>query len=208
MMITSALSIRETVGKPRRRARISRPTVLARRGRVWERLLAAAARLMAERGGAAVSVEEILRAAGVSRGTFYGFCSNKAQLVAAILDPVLREGTAALERIMRLPAEQVVAGIVDLYVDLWRRHRDALLMISGVDAEAFALIRDAHAGYTDAMQRALERAAAGGCLRNGSASYSFRVLTRTAVPLLKVYQDHPEGERLYRDGMLALLLRP
>jgi hypothetical protein len=98
-----------------------------------------------------------------------------------------------------------VPAIVALYLDLWSRRRNALLMIPGVDAEAFALMRDAHSAYTDAMQRTLEKAAAGGHLRNSSASYSFRVLTRTAVPLLRVYQDHPDSARLYRESMLALL---
>lgn len=205
-MTIAALSTRDTVRKPRRRGRISRPTVLARRGQVWEALLEAAGRLMGERGAAGVSVEQILIAAGLSRGTFYGYCRNKSELVAAIIEPVFREGTAALNRVITLPPAEVVPAVVTLYLDLWARRRNALLMIPGVDAEAFALMRDAHAGYTDAMQRALERAAAGGQLRNGSSSYSFRVLTRTAVPLLRVYQDHPDGERLYRDSMLALLL--
>lgn len=202
-----ALPTRDTVRKPRRRGRISRPTVLARRGQVWEALLEAAGRLMGERGVAGVSVEQILIAAGLSRGTFYGYCRNKSELVAAIIEPVFREGTTALNRMSTLPPAEVVPAIVALYLDLWARRRNALLMIPGVDAEAFALLREAHAGYTDAMQRALETAATGGRLRNGSASYSFRVLTRTAVALLRVYQDHPDGVRLYRESMLALLLK-
>jgi AcrR family transcriptional regulator len=161
---------------------------------------------MGERGVAQVSVEQILIAAGLSRGTFYGYCRNKSELVAAIIEPVFREGTMALNRMSTLPPAEVVPAIVALYLDLWTRRRNALLMIPGVDAESFALLREDHAGYTDAMQRALERAAAAGQLRNGSASYSFRVLTRTAVPLLRVYQDHPDGARLYRESVLALLL--
>ena len=58
------------------------------------------------------------------------------------------------------------------------------------------------------MHRALVRAEAGGQLRNDSAMDSFRVLTRTAVPLLRVYQDHPDGQRLYRESMTALLAAP
>ena len=207
-MPRTANAAHDTVRKPRRRSRISLPTVLVRRGQTWEGLLQAAGRLMAERGVAGVSVEDILLAAGMSRGTFYGYCSSKSELVAELLEPVFLEGTAALEQLMTRSARDIIPAILDLYADLWHRRRNALLMIPGVDAETFALIRDAHADYTDAMQRALERAATGGQLRNGSASYTFRVLTRTAVPLLRVYQDHPEGARLYRESMLALLLRP
>lgn len=195
-----------TVHKPRRRARITSARVLDRRGQVWEDLLDAAARLMAEKGVAAVSVEQILLAAGISRGTFYGYCRNKTDLVVAIVEPVFAEGTPVLEDLAERRPGDVVPGIVALYADLWRRRRHALLMIPGVDAAAFARLRAAHHDYTAAMKAALERAESGGKLRNGSAAYSFRVLTRTAVPLLRVYDDHPDGERLYRASMLALLV--
>ena len=57
------------------------------------------------------------------------------------------------------------------------------------------------------MKSALEQAADGAQLRNGSADYSIRVIARTAVPLLRVYGDHPDGERLYAESLRALLLR-
>lgn len=198
--------MRHTVRKPRRRARIVSAKVVDRRGQAWEALLAAAGQLMADRGVAAVSVEQILLAAGMSRGTFYGFCGGKADLVGAIISPALDEGAAALGRLAARPPAEVVPGIVALYAALWARHRNALLMIPGVTADAFARIRDAHGAYTGALKLALERAASGGQLRNGSAEHSFRVLTRTAVPLLRVYQDHPDRERLYRESMTALLI--
>jgi hypothetical protein len=37
------------------------------------------------------------------------------------------------------------------------------------------------------------------------ATCSFRIISRTAVPLLKIYADHPNGSALYHDAMLALL---
>lgn len=195
-----------TIHKPRRRSRVTSSRVAVRRGRVWDRLLEAAGRLMAEHGVAAVSVERILLAAGISRGTFYGFCRNKTDLVVAIVAPVFAEGTAALQSLAVRPPGEVVPGIIDLYEDLWRRRRHALLMIPGVDPVAFGRLRAAHGEYTAAMQSALQRAAAGAQLRNGSAAYSFRVLSRTAVPLLRIYADHPEGARLYRESMMALLV--
>lgn len=197
--------MKTTVRKPRRRARITSERVLDRRGQVWEELLAVAGRLMAEQGVAAVSVEQILLGAGISRGTFYGYCRNKTDLVVAIVEPVFTEGTPVLVDLAGRPPAEVVPGIVALYSDLWRRRRDALMLIPWVDAAAFARLRAAHQGYATAMQAALARAESGRMLRNGSATWSFRVLTRTAVPLLRVYDGHPDGERLYRDSMLALL---
>ena len=200
--------MRRTVRKPRRRERVVSPKVVDRRGQVWDGVLAVAGSLMAEQGVAAVSVEQILLAAGISRGNFYSFCGGKSELIAAIIKPALEEGAANLGQLTARPAADIIPAIVGLYEELWNRHRSALLMIPGVTADAFARIRDAHRAYTDAMNRALERAEAGGQLRNGSAKDSFRVLTRTAVPLLRVYQDHPDGQRLYRESMIALLAAP
>jgi AcrR family transcriptional regulator len=186
--------VKSTILKPRRREQ------------VLEGLLTAAGALLAERGLAQVSVEQILLAAGISRGTFYGYFGSKAELAAAILRPVFEEGTAALEALADRPPATIVPGIVDLYLDLWERRRDALLMIPGVDADTFGRVREAHVAFTESLHLALEKAAEAGQLRNGSASYSLKVLTRTAVPLLRVYQDHPDQAQLYRESLLALLL--
>jgi len=197
--------MRQTVRRPRRRERITSRKVIERRGQAWERLLETAAGLMAARGVPGVSVEQILLASGVSRGTFYGFCSGKTDLLVAILEPVFAAGTSALGALGARPAAEVVPGIIELYAQLWQRHRDALLLIPGVDAAAFSRLRSAHDAYTLAMKRELLRAQNAGYLRTGDAECTFRVITRTAVPLLRVYQEHPQGERLYRESMQALL---
>jgi AcrR family transcriptional regulator len=200
--------VRNTVRKPRRRERIVSPKIVDRRSQVWEGLMAVAGRLMADRGVAAVSVEQILLAAGISRGTFYSFCGGKNELVAAIVKPALEQGTAGLEQVATRAAPEIVPAVVRIYEEMWRDHRNALVMIPGVPAAAFGRVVDAHRAFTDAMNHALERAEAGGQLRNDSARDTFRVITRTAVPLLRVYQDHPDRQRLYRESMTALLAAP
>ncbi len=194
-----------TVRKPRRRGAVTSTRVLERRGRVWDQIVGVAGRLMAERGIGAVSVEQVLLGAGVSRGSFYSYCRNKTDLVVAIIAPVFDEGIAALTPLAAAPAADVVPGIVTLYLDLWQRHCHALMLIPGIDAAAFARLRPRHLAFTRAMQAALGKSAAAGQLRNGSADYSFRVIARTAVPLLRVYGDHPDAARLYRDSLTALL---
>lgn len=161
---------------------------------------------MAEKGVAAVSVEQILLAAGMSRGTFYGYCRGRAELVAAVIEPVFADGIAALEGLASQPAMDVVPAIIDLYVQLWARHRNALLITAEAGSEVFALLRGSHARYTWLLRQQLQRAAAAGELRNGSAEHSFRVLTLASVSLLRVYADHPDQQRLYGESMGALLL--
>lgn len=195
-----------TVRKPRRRERINSTKVLERRGQTWEKLVDTAGQLMAKEGPARVSVRQILLGTGISRGSFYGYCASKTDLLVAIIEPVFTEGCTAMTALLNEAPKAVIPGIVAMYADLWQRRRHALILIPGVDAATFSCMRNAHQAYTTAMKNALDYAVTGEQLRNRSATYTFRVLTRTAVPLLRVYQDHPEGERLYRESMLALLM--
>jgi AcrR family transcriptional regulator len=68
-----------------------------------ERLLAHARTLFAERGYAAVGTEEIVRAAGVTRGALYHQFRDKAALFEAVVEEVEAETTAAV-------AEQAVTA--------------------------------------------------------------------------------------------------
>jgi AcrR family transcriptional regulator len=61
-----------------------------------ERLLAHARELFAKRGYAAVGTEEIVRAAGVTRGALYHQFRDKAALFEAVVEAVEGETTAAI----------------------------------------------------------------------------------------------------------------
>jgi AcrR family transcriptional regulator len=61
-----------------------------------ERLLAHARELFATRGYAAVGTEEIVRAAGVTRGALYHQFRDKAALFEAVVEAVEAETTAAI----------------------------------------------------------------------------------------------------------------
>lgn len=61
-------------------------------------LCVAALDLFRERGVEAVTVDEITRAAGVAKGSFYRYFADKVQLVAAIFEPMARELVLAFER--------------------------------------------------------------------------------------------------------------
>jgi hypothetical protein len=57
------------------------------------------------------------------------------------------------------------------------------------------------------MARILVRAESAELLRNGSAQYSLKVIARTAIPLLGVYDGHATAEALFRDALKGLLIR-
>jgi hypothetical protein len=100
-----------------------------------------------------------------------------------------------------------VEGLIDVYWQLWCRHRDGLLLIPIVNPETFKPFAGQHAALNDAMLEILTRAEKADLLRNGSAHYSLKVIARTAIALLRVYDGHPAAEALFRDALKGLLIR-
>lgn len=91
---------------PRGRHRLTREEVV---GAQRERMLRATARVMAEKGYAATTVADVLRAAGVSRETFYEQFRSKEDCFARALEAaagILLEGVAQARGAGGPPMEQ------------------------------------------------------------------------------------------------------
>ena len=172
-----------------------------------EKILAAGARLFVARGIASVSVAEIIAAADLSRATFYGFFANKNELAAAILMPVFDSGLAALDKLNGLPPRAAADGLIDTYLYLWQEHKNALLLTGIIDSGVFPYIATQHQLFNESLHRILQAIESGGLLRNDSAELTLEVLAKTGIPLLRIYNNHDELEKLYRDSMLALIIR-
>ncbi len=183
------------------------PRVARRRRRMREALLTAGARQFASRGVARVSVEDLLAEADVSRATFYAIFSSKYSLLESTLNPIFDTAIVAIRELAAASADDGLGGILETYLALWRTHREGLLLITAVDAATFRHFEDRHRELNDAMFAVLTKAERANLLRNGSAEYSLKVIARTAIPLLKVYDRHPSGEALFADAMQALLTR-
>lgn len=196
------------VTHPRRGQAIRSEKVRQRRSRVYDDLLAAGAARFAARGVDQVSVEELIEAVGISRRTFYGFFANKYAIVAALLNPIFSAGVERLEALAAGPPADILPGVVAMYLELWRGHAAAMQVIGKLNADAFAHIEPGHREFGRALRAALSRCEASGLLLNDSADYSFRIISRTAVPLLKIYHDHPDPVPVYTRSMLGLLARP
>lgn len=65
---------------------------------VENRILPAAMRLFAERGGTQIAVSDLARAAGVSRGTIYNNTSNPCGLYDAVCDMIATEMAQSIDR--------------------------------------------------------------------------------------------------------------
>jgi AcrR family transcriptional regulator len=103
-------------GSGRRKAGGTRRTQTERSEATRAALMAAARRLFTERGYDAVSAEEIVRAAGVTRGALYHHFGGKAQLLDAVHEELEREVTERIARVvlgseLESPMEAMRAGV-------------------------------------------------------------------------------------------------
>lgn len=113
------------------------------------RILEAAASLFRARGFEGVTVAEVMKAAGLTHGAFYGHFRSKDDLIAQALAHAL--GSAATEG-GDLP------GYAAWY--LTRRHRDDLAggcPVAGLGAETIRQGPEARAAMTAGLRRQLER---------------------------------------------------
>lgn len=132
------------------------PRGARRRRETRGKLLDAAFRLMAERGGDAVTINEVTEAADVGIGSFYNHFESKEAIYATVLDVVFEEFGDALDRLVRDvedPAEKVAICVRHTVLrarrePLWGR----FLMREGMGARALErglgarLLRDIQIG--------------------------------------------------------------
>ncbi|WP_201260863.1 TetR/AcrR family transcriptional regulator [Embleya scabrispora] len=96
-------------------------------------ILDAAARLFAEHGVAAVSMDQIATAAGVGKGTLFRRFGDKSGLATALLDARERKLQEAIlggppPLGPGAPAEQRLTAFLDAYVDYLLEHLDLIRM--------------------------------------------------------------------------------
>lgn len=96
--------------------RKDRKTQAERTAATREALIAAARRLFTERGYEEVGTEEVVRAAGVTRGALYHHFGDKASLLEAAYERIEAESTERVARIvlgsdLHSPLEAMKAGV-------------------------------------------------------------------------------------------------
>lgn len=190
-----------------RKGALASARVERRRARMRESLLAAGARQFLKRGIRTVSVEDLLAEADVSRATFYGLFSSKYSLLESILNPVFESAIEGVRALAGKSAAEAIDGLIDVYWSLWLTHRDGLLLIPAIDQDTFRHFEAQHRALNAAILELLASAERADLLRNGSAQYSLKVIARTAIPLLRVYDGHPAAGALFRDALRGLLIR-
>jgi len=184
------------------------PKIRSRQDGTRSRILSESAALFVAHGYENVSVEQIILAAGIARSSFYRFFANREEVLAAIIRPVFEAGLAQLDAITARDARGVLHGIFDAYLALWAASPDALRLSIRTGGIYFELFRDLHTPFRERITALLRLVEPGGQLLNKNADYTARLLARTAVPVMEVYQRDPRFATLFRSTMSGLLLLP
>ena len=133
-----------------------RPRVAAeRRARMRRKLVESALLVFAEKGVDASVIEDVIAAAGVSRGTFYNYFRTNAELLAAAIDELGNEVVDLVElrvKAMPSPAARLFTGLGSI-MDAARRFPLFAKFIARVGPQAigpdnlvFKYIPDPHRG--------------------------------------------------------------
>ena len=141
----------------------SRGTATAGRGTgeepVRQRLLAAATRLFAEQGFESTSVQQIVAAAGVTKGAMYHYFDSKDDLLHEIYTRVLRlqterlhriaDGTGPVEQRLRAAAVDAIVTTLEHFDDATVFWRSMHLLSHGVQQTVRAERRRYHERFRD-----------------------------------------------------------
>lgn len=121
----------QTGHKARSRRGPGRPPASSDRADSRARLLAAAAEVFAAKGFRAATVDQIVAAAELSKGTFYWNFASKEDLFLALLEERIDQPARALMEITRdAPAEQPTASAVSRGLSqLLEEQRETLLLL-------------------------------------------------------------------------------
>lgn len=103
---------------------VGSPSATKKRPPAKERVLIAAEAVFGERGYAQASVEDVLQAADVSRGTFYTYYANKEEVAAALLQRALDVllGLVGTRFQAETRLNDKISAALDAYLELWQRH--------------------------------------------------------------------------------------
>jgi AcrR family transcriptional regulator len=110
-------------------------------------LLEAAKKVFAQRGYGAATVDDVARAAGASRATFYLHFASKAEVMGEIfrsLVPEMREYWRSLDR--SLGSREVLRDWFGEAVDWWDKNKDLVPMLHEAAASDRAIAADQLAG--------------------------------------------------------------
>jgi TetR/AcrR family transcriptional repressor of nem operon len=122
-----------------------------------ERVVETAARLFRERGFEGVGVADLMKAAGLTHGGFYGQFDSKEHLMAEACEQALEQSEHLWREALEHAPKRPLTALASYYLS--RKHRDnpgAGCVVAGLSAEAARQGPIVRAAFTAAAKRFLE----------------------------------------------------
>jgi AcrR family transcriptional regulator len=177
--------------------------VTARRAQTQERLMAAAARVFAERGIIGASVEEICEAAGFTRGAFYSNFADKDELVLALIRQSIKNQYAAAEQAIartkapgRPEAANLVSDTLAAFAEAGHNSRETVLTERELllYAARHSALREPYLAFVGESDRQLAVLVADAL---AYAGLEFRVPFAEGMALLTATYEHQRTSALF-----------
>lgn len=174
-----------------------------------ERILDAAAKQIREGGIDSVSIAELMKAAKLTHGGFYGHFESRAALIAAALERAMEEGEAAFKASRSAKPQGSVKAIVNGYLS--PSHRDDLSGGCAIAALASDVGRADDAEVRTLMAERVERSfahmagAMGGSARADDAAVAAWCTMVGAIALSRVFQGTKRADEILKLARQAVL---
>ncbi|MGM0575978.1 MAG: TetR/AcrR family transcriptional regulator [Myxococcota bacterium] len=170
----------------------------ARRRQRREQILEACREVFAERGYHGSSVQDILDAAGIARGTFYAHFDSKRAAFAELMDDFAGRLAGAIERVDvegKVPIQRQLEANVERVLTLVEENRDLADLLlhqsSGVDTVFDDTVRDFYGRVMGLILRSLRTGEALGILRPGDLDLRARLVFGAAREAILRLVDEP-----------------
>ncbi len=198
--------------------RIARPEEAAQ---MRTRLMRAAYAAIAERGFAAVTLQDVATRAGVSKALVLYYFTDKEQLLAAVMERTDQVIRSRAERAMREAAASGPLAQLDAYLDALtigaREHRDFYrvfldFMSAGLRSPAIGKsTRSFHEGCAELERETIQRGIAAGIFRRDLIPAEASTVVRALIDglsiqwLLRGDEPFDQLRRRMREAVLAYL---
>jgi TetR/AcrR family transcriptional repressor of nem operon len=174
-----------------------------------ERILDAAARQIRESGLESVSIAELMKAANLTHGGFYGHFPGRAALIAQALERALERGDASFVAAKTSQAQDTVKSVVNRYLSA--AHRDNAAEGCAIAALAGDVGRAEDAAVRATMAQSLERsfdnlaAAMGGGPDAQEAAIAAWCSMVGAIALSRVFSGTERSDQILRAARQSIL---
>jgi AcrR family transcriptional regulator len=170
----------DAAGRPRGGAPAQERELRAQGKKTMRKLLDAGKTVFADRGFHAARVDDIVKVAKTSHGTFYLYFSNKEDLLRALIDAASEEMVALAETLPDVEkgsrGHDALREWLDRFTDLYEEH--GAVVRTWIEAETrsndFALVgAEVLGGFSAALAKRIEAADTSGALDPGIAAVAF-----------------------------------